>query len=944
MRTALDTLLARPPALRALRALITPSDSATSQSHHSTCHCRRYHRSRSFRGAVAVLNVEEHDGNQEGVRSTVSDNRSSRRTSSAIKRYNDPRTEHTDSPPVVRRLRTGKRSAWDELNFQSDVAQSSSDAPRLVDGPEKKLDFDYWVELLEFRQRIYGGQGVHDIWHGIGAREIDIPTKGRNADVLWGTFLKHKDLFKEILDYATSLRQKTGRSYEPLYENIVGYFLDLGNAQSAFVWHRRLREQFYVPAGALQELALRAARNKLSLNAFRRIYIESEDRNVYDSLISTLCDQGQYDTAMEWHSFLVKNYDYPSKASASKPMMQHFAAYGNQLSPGRVSNVTQELLVGGTAYTNGPASPDGKPVEGNRFSREMMNRLLGKTHAVEPKVLDDSFCARLFATKTFGVDMVISGLGMLGVEEVGPLALRELAVRAPSPEVILQKLEQLKATGISIKQSVFSSAVVRFAAENRTQLLSSVLSTDEHPDVFEDQSLQKELLSSYVKARDWQNVHLTLGILTVFHSEPLQESWNLLLRSHSQHSDHATLIQVLEDMRMARVKITRQSWTTLYQYRLRPRRRGMRPATQGGDSDDLLLIANIWRSALESGRTLHPLRWREILRRFGMTGRFEELSRLTLWIASWYSTNKTGAFEISLAPQMKHGRPTFSPDLAICIPLSHRAHAFDLIFTPKLLDAIITHGFNAGIMSVQRQYERRHRIAEKQRRQQQHQYSALSRSIQWMPTQSSHPGIASGDLSPFLDDASPSSPNHNRSKPTTLIPLRRHSPTSIPHLSGLRLLQSLKARGVHVQTPTVRKALRQRLWILFGPGRSAVRFNRRARLLNPYSLEHFVAGAERLWGEALFGLSEELLGKLREGGKRKGAAVDEKGRVAVRAELLFRLFGARPVIKKMRNRRVDERVWGKVLERRVFSLSADRAKRRGFKRGKGEWARVSPVD
>jgi len=114
--------------------------------------------------------------------------------------------------------------------------------------------------------------------------------------------------------------------------------------------------------------------------------------------------------------------------------------------------------------------------------------------------------------------------------------------------------------------------------------------------------------------------------------------------------------------------------------------------------------------------------------------------------------------------------------------------------------------------------------------------------------------------------------------------------------------------------------------------------------LNPYSLEHFVAGAERLWGEALFGLSEELLGRLREGGKRKGAAVDEKGRVAVRAELLFRLFGARPVIKKMRNRRIDERVWGKVLERRVFSLSADRAKRKGSKGGKIEWERVPPVD
>lgn len=884
---------------------------------------------------------EEDYDSQESFRDTASYHKSSARSWPATRAHNGARTEHRDLPSLVRRMRTGKRSAWDELNFQSDVAELNPDARRLVDEPEKKCDFSYWGELLEFRQRIYGAQGVREVWRGIQAREIDLPTSGRNADALWGTFLRHKDMFEDILVYATSLRRRTGRTYEHLYENIVGHYLSTNNPRSAHIWHRRLKDDFIAPDGALSRLAPKAARSMSSLDVFRRIYLDSKDRHVYDSLVSALCEQGQYDAAMQWHSFLIKNRDYPSKASASKPMMRHFVAYGNRLSLGHVADITKGIATDEAVTSKTPIFQGGKMVGDDRFSREMMNRLLGRTHAVEPKVLDDKFCARLFATRAFTIDIVISGLGMLGVEEIGPLALRELAVRAETPEGTLQKLEQLKASGISIRQSVFSSAVVKFAAEDRTQLLDSVLSTDQHPDVFEDQELQKTLLSSYIKAQDWPNVHLTLGILTVLHSEPFKESWNLLLRNHSQHSDHATLIQVLEDMRMSRIRITSQSFTSLYQHRLRPRRPGQRPATQGRAGDDLLLITNVWRSALESGRSLHPLRWREILKRFGMTGRFEELSRLTHWMITWYSTRGSGTTKALPVPEIEYGAPSLRSNLATYNPLSRRTQALDKIFTIGLLNAMVAWGFNAGFMSVQRQYERRLGWAEQQQRQRQrqHQYSTLSRSSRSTSDQASQLGVTHDDfsISPPHDNISPTtslvtpttsaSPlvsTHSLSKPTTIIPLRRVSPTSLPHLSGLRLLQSLRARGVYVQTSTVRYALRQRLWILFGPGRSAVRFNRRARLLNPYSIEHFVVGAEKLWGGSLFGLPEELLQRLQEHeSERKRGVADAKVRLALRAELLFRLFGARPVIKKRRNARVDERIWTKVLERRIFRFKED---------------------
>lgn len=59
--------------------------------------------------------------------------------------------------------------------------------------------------------------------------------------------------------------------------------------------------------------------------------------------------------------------------------------------------------------------------------------------------------------------------------------------------------------------------------------------------------------------------------------------------------------------------------------------------------------------------------------------------------------------------------------------------------------------------------------------------------------------------------------------------------------NGIALLRELYHMGVEIDPAAVRRAIVDRLIILYGPGRSTVRANRQARILNPMSLEEVLA-------------------------------------------------------------------------------------------------------
>ncbi|KAF7857233.1 hypothetical protein EAF04_009474 [Stromatinia cepivora] len=59
--------------------------------------------------------------------------------------------------------------------------------------------------------------------------------------------------------------------------------------------------------------------------------------------------------------------------------------------------------------------------------------------------------------------------------------------------------------------------------------------------------------------------------------------------------------------------------------------------------------------------------------------------------------------------------------------------------------------------------------------------------------------------------------------------------------NGILLLRELHHTGVEIEPNAIRRAVVDRLIVLYGPGRSTVKANRRARILNPLSLEEMLA-------------------------------------------------------------------------------------------------------
>jgi hypothetical protein len=688
---------------------------------------------------------------------------------------------------------------WKELEIESNVTLSSKprDAQLKVDDPTYRLDFTYWVQLLQFQARNYGRKGIQKIWNGMMERKIDLPTTGTVADILWGTFVKDIDLVQDVLENASDLKTRTGRAYDGLYATCIGHWLPR-HPTTAYKSHLFLVEHLNPTTRSLREIARSVKFTQTSLNTFKTIYLESNERDVYGTLIPMLYPVNK-PRAQEWHSFFLEHNDLPSVSLAASPMVTELSTYHTIPSQNtrKPRSDSQHLVM----------RPDVVPRDKPEFNREIMSRMLGESHHVKPKKeFEDAFCARLFATRAFSPTSVIKGLGMFGIELIGPLALREMGLRTEPFDEMPRRFKELKDAGISIGKSVFSKAIEKFTADNRLDMVRELLESDQHPDVLEDTKVQEELLTFFISKEDWRQVHRTLAILTVFHTNPEVESWNLLLRAHSKSSSGFQVNQVLEDMHSNGVEVTHESLNSLHRNILRHRSPSKRPIFRYGDHfDDIRFLAKIWLRIMENGGNIPPWRWHEILRRFGMTGRLRELRRLLMWLAAWYHPWKAASTQsafrfpatLSKSTNLENTKPRPLSETAHSnhIPPSHPKHPLAQLVPPNLQIALIEWGFKAGLAPN----------------------AKLERSLYLRSGRNFH--------------------THK---------------TRVSWTTGLQTLATLRDSGIRVKDSTVRKAIKTRLTVLYGPGVSNRKENRVAKRTNPYTFMEIIKVAEEVWGRRLF--------------------------------------------------------------------------------------------
>ncbi|KAL8934074.1 MAG: hypothetical protein Q9211_005425 [Gyalolechia sp. 1 TL-2023] len=451
----------------------------------------------------------------------------------------------------------------------------------------------------------------------------------------------------------------------------------------------RLNKHFPPTSHQFQQLLSLSLHDEKLRQTYLRMHESFPHVQLYGLAIPQLCRHGLYATAAAWHEKLIRRGDYPSDARQAEPVLRYLAVNGET---NRLMEYTRLMVEAGVSF----AGYRDKDVRLPSFiSRDIVRPPLGPVEEIPEKKLSDGFCARLFATKVFSLDTVISSLVFLRAHEIGPQALREMASRElphhPYHKALQSRLDQLREAGISTDNSTFCLVVRKLAAEGKDHLLRNVISCDFHSDTFDDHDLQESLLPRYQEQRDTTAYTRTITILTAKVPERFVETkrMNYILRAFLTRRDLPSVTRTIDQMREQHIQLESKSTIHMRDTILSQRKVGRRPST----TKELDLLVRIWQDVLRSDGFIPPHAWTEILRRLGMSGRLLAFERLALWLAAWYSSpdfrTSQASNSFGKSRQSAFPHPLMSVDLKPSSPL----HPLQVLFPRTLQQGIVAWGF-----------------------------------------------------------------------------------------------------------------------------------------------------------------------------------------------------------------------------------------------------------
>ena len=692
-----------------------------------------------------------------------------------------------------------KLVTMEQYQYQSNLHTPATQGLRLVDHPSHTQDWELWLELIVFRRRHDGAKGAVAIYKEIFRRDLQMPTQGTVANQLWDLLIRAGfqsfELLEEIVVYATRLKWSTTRFWPELYCGIISVVLKK-NPDTAYILHVKLKDDFPPLLADYQRIF------KLSLDLgrsahFRLLYKDAPLIGMYKTVIHYLCELQMYAEALKWHEVLYDAGDFPTRRTNIKPLLDHLIYTGD--GP-RFEKIVRQL-VEADSLDSDLAEKVAQMDTG--ISREIMNRQLGQVHGVAPKKFNDSFCARLFATRLFSVDTIINGLQMMAAEAIGPLSLREIAVRDNcDPGAMCDHLDRLKAAEIPLENSVYCALLRSLAVENKQSILKSVVYCDLHPDAFADLGLQERLLAQYHKENDQLKVERTFAVLTAGCSrEKLQMvQTNLVLRCQITLRRPQKVLAILENMKHMGIPVSTRSSRHIRVCWISRRQVGRGAET----TKELAILIKASQMTMESGRFVPIMAWREIMRRLGMAGRLMELENLALWLLDWYLSPaaKASLPKRYLLPG-SGGQTLTSGDAPPGRPPNRHPRRFlNTLFTTSARHAFVAWGF-------------------------QHAMKSSRSSISFRKTSTGA---------------------------NTLQFRSTHLRSPVLWTWGLTLLHKLRERGLQIRATEVGRICRHRLDILFGSGYSRRKINRRARseLAEDHGESVYIEEMKAIWGQDLF--------------------------------------------------------------------------------------------
>nr|POF22278.1 hypothetical protein CFP56_36363 [Quercus suber] len=503
---------------------------------------------------------------------------------------------------------------------------------------EQEDEVKAWVTLLEQQQRRRGAAGVRAVWLGMRGHSFDIPVAGELADRLWKPFISFaaaSDWLSEVLAYAAELKLQKRVQYPHLYSCVVGYFLKFV-PHLARPYHKRLREAGLVPQDAMKQIVGEAIQpNEISsanerFGAFRALYRQSDERDLYDLAIDMiLAEVGHGVTAVKWHRLLIATGDAPSSATFARPDVQElFKLDGDRSLPMMTVRRADKRSAGNAQQI--AAYP--------KLTRENMSRLVGEVHGIKPKTISDTFVAKVFATRAFSVEAILSGIGYFGIDTIGPLALRELAVKTGTATELRKAIAALAKLNIHVEETVFCRLLHQTATEQNNEVFEALLDSDQHHEVYEDAALQERILTAQLARNDWPRARVTLAVLELIGEEARVQAWNRVLQHHISRKDIFMVVQMMQRIQSGRIPLTHASLVSLSQHVLPDRRRGRRETPIWAASrivrDRYEFVVQALMYAHDHGLVrIWPWSWAYLITTQGIRGRFDSVEKMVLKLA-----------------------------------------------------------------------------------------------------------------------------------------------------------------------------------------------------------------------------------------------------------------------------------------------------------------------
>lgn len=823
MRVALQRLLSQPSSSSLLRSLVVSPVGLESLNTGRECYrCRErrarhigynVHQRRFSHSASVTADRESAEGPQPAWESTglIPEEEGHWFEPYAEQNFR-PKPHYADSTEGVSNFLsfTDENLALDpaQLEVESDVGHTMHMGTKAVDQPENANNWELWKELLMYRHRHYGTEGIITVWKGIRERgtPIDLPVEGNYADFFWDEFttaaLKNRPFLQELEAYARDLYQRTGRRWHPFYEAIVGRFLARDRLGLALRWHQKLSDIHLSSPNDILCVFRLALKTVNGIETFRKMCKSIEGHQIYNSVVPVLWKHRRANDALTTHKFLTLRGDKPTGPRDFEIVLRYLRMYRSHMHDEIAATVTEYTSL----VSKMNAASEAKKSEGSS------EKPPEKEPPIKEKHFDDTFGARLFATRAFTFELLLSGLKMFSVSEIGPLSLREMALRAHNAEEVHEQIQMLRKEGISTGNSVFSQVVEKLAAEKSDKLLRDVLQSDQHPDMLESVNIQERLLTSYYLSQDWDQVARTLSILSVLSTED-PHAYNVRLRNALRLQNWPACTALLERMKASAITPTPVTVTTLLHTTLPPRRLGKAPATTEKPAISFALATLQHMLQCGGSCAVPPTAWREPLRRAGMSGQWAELRAACLWLARYYAPLKVHARRM-IEPRLIYSTPTTTTAVptagtvgvaAVPVPVD-RDRTEEELLTPSHprspLRIIFSVEFQRAILA----------------------WPFLERPV-------STPGAAVRFRNPFGDEDE------------MLVIWAR----------GVTLLRELRELGVVAQTNTVKRVCRHRLAMLYGqPKPSNMVRNQTLRRENEWKLEEVLADLDKAWGTPLF--------------------------------------------------------------------------------------------